>query len=277
LPATIGALKQDLGVAQAARTLAPRSYLFALNAGAIAEAQGNTAAAQEAYRAALGLKPAIADALYWQQNPLRLSILQDWRRGLPAASTALDKGWAALASGAPDQAIGWFRHAAAENPNSLAPYEGLGRADLELHNYDAAQQTIKAGLALPVTHLEETLGLHLVAGDLADARGDRAGAIEEYATVFSGIAVYDIDGPGSYGDLERSWQVFNREALPGELVPQLLRADVTADMDQRFAKLAQWYQAANQHDLACLVLERVHREVPESVSGRLYGQVCSVP
>jgi tetratricopeptide (TPR) repeat protein len=251
--------------------------LVGLNAGAIAEAQGDATTAQAAYQSALELKPAMADALYWQQNSLREAVLTSWRNSLPADNSALASGWKALGSNAPGQAIGWFQQAMAQDPNSLSAYQGLGQAHFDLNDYGAAQRDMQAGLDLPVTALEQTLGLHLLAGDVADARGDRAGAISEYATVFSGIADYDIDGPGSYGDPVRSRQVFHRDALPGELVPQLPRADITAAMDQRFAKLAQWYQAANQHDLACLVLERVHREVPESVSGRLYGQVCSVP
>jgi tetratricopeptide (TPR) repeat protein/O-antigen ligase len=274
LPATIGALKQDLGAAQAARTLAPGSHLFALNAGAIAEAQGNTVAAQETYRTALSLKPAIADALYWQQNPLRLSILRDWRNGLPATSSALDKGWAALTRQAPDQAVGWFQQAAAEDPSNLAADLGLGKAYLQLRDLNSAQRAVQTGLELPVTSLEELLPLYLLAGDVDDARGDRAGAISEYARVFSGIADYDIDGPGSYAHPQRSWFVFHRQALPGELVPQLPRADITAEMDQRFAKLAEWYRADGQTGLACWVLQRVHQEAPVSVSGALYPQQC---
>jgi hypothetical protein len=42
----------------------------------------------------------------------------------------------------------------AADPASLAPYEGLGRAYLELGDFDTAQQTITAGLALPVIKLE---------------------------------------------------------------------------------------------------------------------------
>jgi O-antigen ligase len=53
LPASIGAISQDAAAAAAARALAPESYLFALNAGAIAEAQGNTDLVKEAYTTAL--------------------------------------------------------------------------------------------------------------------------------------------------------------------------------------------------------------------------------
>ena len=162
----------------------------------------------------------------------------------------------------------------ASNPDSLSPYEGLGRAYLALQDYAAARRAIEAGLTLPATRLADTLGLHLIAGDLDDASGIRAGAIAEYSTVFSAISEYNIDGPGSFGDTEREWQVFHRETLPGELVWQLPRADVTAEMDQRFAKLAEWYRDSGQPDLACLVLSRVQREAPKSVSGDLYLQQC---
>ncbi len=274
LPATIGALKHDLAPAQAARTLAPGSYLFALNAGLIAEDQGDTSAAQEAYRSALALKPASADALFWQQSPLRQGLLQSWRATRPVDSSALARGWSALTSQAPAQAVGWFRQAAAEDPNSLAPYEGLGQAYLQLRDLGAAQNALQAGLAVPVTSPEPTIPLHLLAGDLHAARGDRSGAMAEYNAVFFSLNDYDLDGPGTYGQTLRSWLVFHRETLPGELVPQLPRADITAQMDQRFAELAQWYGHGGQTSLACYILGRVHQEAPVSVSGSLYQQQC---
>jgi tetratricopeptide (TPR) repeat protein len=274
LPGTIGALTQDLPVAQAARARAPRSYLFALNAGNIAEAQGNAPVAQEAYQSALTLKPAIADTLFWQQTPLRSSVLEAWRNSLPTDDSALAKGWNALAVHVPDQAIGWFRQAVTVDPNSLVAYLGLGKAFLQLGDLMSAQRAVATGLNLPVTSFEESLPLHLLAGEVDDAHGDRAGATAEFSIVFNGIADYDINGPGSYGHPERAWQVFHREALPGELVPQLPRADITSDMDQRFAQLAQWYREDRQPTLACWILQRVYREAPQSVSGGLYGQEC---
>jgi len=270
LPASVGAVKQDPSAAAAARLLAPGSYLFALTARAFADAQGNQDLEQEAYTTALNKNPALAEALYWQQNPQRANLIKLWRSSEAPASSAMTAGWAALSSHSFVQAINYFQQAAEENPASLTPYEGLSRAYLELRDFEAAQRAISAGLALPVTSLEETLGLHLIAGDLDDAQGDSAGAMAEYGLVFSAVSDFNIDGPGSFGDTGREWQVFHRESLPGELIAQLPRADITAEMDQRFAKLAQWYAGEGQPSVACLIVDRVHQEAPKSISGALW-------
>jgi tetratricopeptide (TPR) repeat protein len=272
--ATVGALAGDAKQAAVARQLAPGSYLFALNAGVIAESQGDLAAAQEAYASALSLKPASAGALFWQQTALRSNSLAAWRATLPVHATPLDQGWAALDNQAPGQAILFFQQAITQDPNVVSAYQGLGQAQFDSGDLKAAQQAVETGLRIPVNVLEDTLGLHLLAGDVADAHGDRAGAMREYGIVFSAIADYNIDGPGTYGYNNRSWQVFRRATLPVELVPELPRADITGEMDQRFTKLAQWYQADGEATTACLILTRVQREAPMSVSGRLAAADC---
>jgi O-antigen ligase len=274
VPATIGALRHDLASAQAARDLAPKSYLYALNAGAIAESQNNPAAAQEAYHAALDLKPAIAAALYWQQTPLRRTVLSAWRAQLPPDPSDLGQGLAALAQQSPQQAVTAFRRAIANAPSSLTAYVGLGQAFLQLGDSAAAQRAVQTGLDLPALSPEERLPLLMLAGEVAAARGDRAEAMANYSAVFGAIADYNISGPGSYGQTQRSWFVFHRAALPSELVPQLPRADITAEMDQRFAQLAQWYRDAGQAGRACSVLARVYQEAPDSVSGHQYVSAC---
>ena len=279
VPASIGILRPagDAAAAQAARSLAPGSYLFALNAGAISEAQGSASLASEAYTTALNLNPRMANALFWQQSPQRASVLDTWRAHQPADNSGLAAGWAALKANAPAQAVALFQAAMTASPDSLEPYAGLASAYLALPDVTAAQRTIDAGLALPVAKLDETLGLHLVAGDVRAARGDRAGATAEYSIVFSAISDYNIDGPGSYGDTQREWQVYHRQALPTELIPQLPRAVITPEMDQRFARLAQWQMEAGQHAAACYVLVRVNAEAPHSTSGQLYSRLCGAP
>jgi hypothetical protein len=96
-----------------------------------------------------------------------------------------------------------------------------------------------------------------------------------YGEVFSAIDDYTFAGPGTYGYPQRSWYVFHREALPADLIPQLPRADITPQLDDRFAQLAAWYQADGHPEVSCLILERVAREAPLSVSGRLFQAQCA--
>jgi tetratricopeptide (TPR) repeat protein len=276
VPANIGAISNDLRAAQTAHTLAPESHLFALNAGAVAEAVGDQAATQQDYQNALDLKPSIAAALFWQQTPLRALVLENWRvhQVRPDTST-LSLAQAALARGDAAGAIPLFEQAQIQAPESNAPYLGLARSYLGLSNYARAAQYLQAGLEIPVASVEETLGLYLVGGDLALARGDRQAAMFAYGGVFAAIDDYDIGGPGSFGFPQRSRIVFHELTLPGEIVPQMAHADITAEMDTRFAKLAEWDLAAGQSDTACHILRRVRLEAPKSVSGALFSQSCS--
>jgi tetratricopeptide (TPR) repeat protein len=277
LPANIGAVSHDLGAAQAARALAPGSQIFALNVGAVAEANGAMAAAQEAYQRALNIAPASQAALYWQQTPLRQQVLAGWLSQQPADTSTLGQAQTALAHNDLNRAVALFEQARAQGPGDARTYLGLAQTYLNLRQYTAADRNIQAGLSLPQSVVEQTLAFYTLSADLAEARGQRAAAAALYSGVFGAFDDYDIGGPASYGFPQRSRLVFHREGLPGEIVPQMARADITADLDARFAKLAQWDLAAGQADNACHILERVHREAPISQSGRLYGEICPAP
>jgi len=275
VPANIGALSHNLAAAQAAQAMAPRSQMFALNAGAVAEAVGDQAAAQQAYQSALDLKPTSAAALYWQQTPLRATVLAHWQSQQAGAGTsALVQAQAMLARGDAAGALPLFQQAIYEDPEGNAAYLGLAESYLLLHDSAAANRYFQAGVAIPVVAPEDTIGFELLAGDLAAARGDQSAAALAYGSAFYAIDDYDIAGPGSYGFPQRSRIVFHQLTLPGEVVPQMARADITPDMDARFGQLAQWDLAAGQHDVACHILQRVYQEAPASISGRLYGQLC---
>src|SRR5262249_6889345 len=130
LPATLGALNHDLAAAQAAQTMAAGSYLYALNTGVVADTQGNRPVALEAYQRALQLKPSSADALFWQQTPARTSALAAWRSSLPADTSLLAQGWAALDAGRPADALSAFNQALRADSNSLPAELGLGKTYL---------------------------------------------------------------------------------------------------------------------------------------------------
>jgi hypothetical protein len=122
--------------------------------------------------------------------------------------------------------------------------------------------------------LEQTLSLHLLAGDWARARGDAALAAAEYGLVFSAINDYGVFGLGSYGLPHRAWYVFHRHSLPADLIPQFARADITAAMDERFAWLARAFAEQDAPEAACLVAARVQREAPASLSADYWAAHC---
>jgi tetratricopeptide (TPR) repeat protein len=275
LPATVAVLDGDPARMRPALALAGQSHLLHLNAGALAEAAGDNAAARAAYDRALSLRPASALALYWQQTPLRQSALAAWQAARPADTSPQGAGLRALAQGAASEAAAHFERALAANPGSNLAYWGLARAALDLGQTERAGALIEAGLRLPFAAVEDTLPLRLLRGDWALAAGEPALARAAYAEVFSAVSDYTVLGPGTYGYPQRSWYVYHRPALPSDLVPQFARADLTAEMDARFAELAGWLAAGGQPDTACAIAVRVTREAPESVSGRWAAEHCA--
>jgi tetratricopeptide (TPR) repeat protein len=275
LPATVGVLTHAAAPLATARALAPGSDLLALNAGVLAEAQADTAAAQDAYRASLDLRPASATALFWQQTPLRAAVLADWQAAQPTDTSALAQGEAALVRGDSGAALDWFQQAQRANPESNLPYVGLARAHWAAGDRAAAQAALAAGQRIPVTSLAETLPLRLLAGEFAAAEGNRAAAQPEFEAVFSAINDYTFQGPGTFGYPQRSWYVYHRPALPSDLVPQFARADITTAMDTDFAQLAEWYWQDGDTAVACLILGRVQREAPASLSGARWMTRCA--
>lgn len=273
--ATLGLLQPSLSQLQTANTLAPHSDLLALNAGVLAEKLGDTSTAQTSYQQALALKPALASGLFWQQTPLRQKALAQWKLTAAPTPTSLDQGQQALADNQAAQAIQYFTTAQTEFPLINAPYIGLARAYWLAKDEQQAQHYFNIAQLIPATTPSETLPLYIFQGDWADAHGDQAGAMKAYKIAFSIVNEYTSDGPGTYGYPQRSWLIYHRPALPSDLIPQFAHADITPQLDQRFAKLANWLAQAGETDTACFVLNRVYREAPLSESGKLLNQLCT--
>lgn len=275
LPATIGVLSEDRSALQAAQAQNQgRSALLALNEGALAEAAGDLQPARAAHTQALGLDPASAAALFWQQSDLRRQVVTAWRGTRDSPTTELALGELALANGQAEAARLRFQAALEQDQASLAATVGLASAELALGDQAGAERHLHIAQRLPIVTPDETLGMRLLAGDSARARGDLTAAAAAYGDAFSMVNDYTVFGPGTYGYPRRAWYVYRRAALPSDLVPQFARADITAPMDERFAWLAEWTAAQGNRDVACLIAERVWREAPESLSGAWYESAC---
>ncbi len=273
-PVTLAVLTNDPASMDSALRLAPDSYLATLNAGALAESNGDVATTARHYQQALTLNPFLAHALFWEQTPARKKALAEWQAAQPADTTSLAQGWAALEAGDAERAVKLFEQARAESALSNQPYLGLSRAYWALGDEKQAELFLRTGQNLPVYSIRETLGFKLLEGDWQVAHGDRAGAKHAYTELFSAFNEYTLAGPGTYGYPWRSWVVYHRSALPSDLIPQLTRADITAEIDARLAQVAQWHIEDDEREIGCYILERVRREAPISASGKLWETLC---
>jgi O-antigen ligase len=277
--ASLAALTKDAGQMEAALNLAPQSYLIALNVGVLREAQGDLAAAQVSYRRALEAAPnaLVAEALFWRQTPARETALAAWQASRPKDQSLMGQGWAAYQAGDFERAREILAQYLQASPFSVPGHARLGRTELALGDLDRAEACLETGRNLQSITPLDGLELEMLRGDLAAARGDSRLAREADLWIFSIISDYtSTGGPGTYGNANRAWWLFHREGLPGDLIPQLMRADVTADIDKRLARLAQGYAAEGYHDNACFILAHAYHEAPVSESGQLHEKLCSM-
>ena len=271
--AALGLLTRDLNQMKEAARLAPQSKLIQINLAWLAEEQGDAATAQEAYTLAL-THGATPEALFWNETPLRAATLIAWKAKQVLSDSIRDRAWVALETNDPSRAISLFEQARIENPISNDPYIGLSRSYIALGDIARAKNYLRLGFSLYTATLEEQLELYSLQGDIAKLEGDRAKAKESYTTVFNAYNDYTSAGLGSYGFPWQVWITYRRESLPSDLIPQFIRADITAETDARLAQLAQWYFDDNEKGLACLILDRVRREAIKSESAKLFRKLC---
>jgi O-antigen ligase/Tfp pilus assembly protein PilF len=272
--ATLAILQNDPPTMEALAQREPRSDLLALNAGALAEKNGEDTEARAAYQQALSRNPNLAEALFWEQTPLRGEALKQWQAAQPADTSALARGWAALDAGDVQSAIGLFEQARREAPLSNAPYLGLARAHWAAGDDSRAELFLRVGQNLPVAYVWQKIDFWVLEGDWAKAHGDRTAVMEAYGIVFSALDDYTSAGAGTYGYPKPYYLIFHRATLPSDLIPQFARADITPELEQRFLQLARWYAEDGDPETACLIVSRVAAEAPKSESEALRATWC---
>lgn len=262
--AALAWLQNDAAVMNTLTQTEARSELLALSAGALAEINDQAADAQAAYQQALSRNPKLAEALFWEQTPLRAAALAHWRSSQLPDTSALASGWAAFKTGEAQQAITLFEQARRELPLSNAPYLGLARAYWAVGDEAQAAHYLHLGQNLPVYFIRENLDFLVLEGDWAAAHGNRAAAMEAYAIVFSALDDYTSAGPGTYGYPKPYYLIFRRATLDTDLIPQFVHADITPDILARFVQLARWYLEDQQIEAACYIRQRLQREMARS-------------
>jgi tetratricopeptide (TPR) repeat protein len=274
--ASLALLTHDRQTMQRALTIAPRSYLIALNAGVLAEADGDTAAAQNYYDQALDLNPALPRALFWQQTPWRPQALSTWQARQAANPPPLASCQGSLQAGDYQQARGCFQLDLENSPQDTQASLGLARVWLALGDArQAAVYLVNSSAPADLPSVDD-IEAQITRGDVALAQGDVKRARAMYSWVFGVIGDYQsFEGPGSYGDAIRSWWQFHREGLPGDLMPQYVRGDITPAIDRSLAQLGRWQLAETGASDACVIWNRVYREAPLSESGRLWKESCA--
>lgn len=239
-----------------ATSLAPEAWLFWLNQGIYEETLGYLEEAESSFQNALALFPVIAGAQFWQESELRQATLDAFEPP-PAAETTRAQAVAAADAGRRCVVIGDLA-AAREllvqayelNDQEVSVYVGLAELAFANHDLEEAEQLVNVALLIQATSTHSKAESVLLAAEIALAKGEPELALQRYQVAYAAILSDTSFGWGSAGWSPYAWFVFQRRAFPEDLVPQLVRADITASIAERLLVLAELYESAGLSDEA---------------------------
>jgi tetratricopeptide (TPR) repeat protein len=172
-------------------------------------------------------------------------------------------GWQELDQKQPEKALTAFQAALSLDDARIEAYHGLGTAYMALREYEQAEYYLQAGLSILTFNMGEKMGPLLTWGQLAYLQGDLDEAITSYELALGMVEEYTIYGWGTLGWSPYGHFLFQRESIAPDLLPQLVRADVTDGLAERYLELGGWYEEVGDRDKAIETYHRVLAAVPD--------------
>ncbi len=251
--------------------LAPEESLYHLNLGYYYEQLGFNEDAVREYQLFLNEKPSLAEGIYWRQTPLRQQAVERWQEASSGLSSSPPRshgdytrlGWQELGQNRPEKALAAFQTALSLNDAQIEAYHGLGAAYMALGEYEQAGYYLQAALKILTFNMGEKMEPLLTWGQLAYLQGDLDEAITSYELALGMVEEYTIYGWGTLGWSPYGHFLFQRESIVPDLLPQLVRADITDSLAERYLELGGWYEEVGDRDKAIEAYRRVLAAVPD--------------
>ncbi|MEX0787252.1 MAG: O-antigen ligase family protein [Anaerolineales bacterium] len=255
------------------------SPLVLLNQGWMLESDGQLDAARRRYHASLDADARQADAgygtlhgsiadlghsLFWETNPFRRETLEAWapRAQSSAYTRAVGEAYRRLAARDFHAASEGFGSALAIDPFRPDAFRGLGLTAWRSEEMDEARYYLQvAGSARGSGFGRMLAWLDLMELESEVGRGPQA--LRAGLRGFEILETYNSWGLGSDHANPYAWGVFYRESLPDDLLPWVLRPDMSADLANRLLDLARLLDLGGNRPDACRVTQRVLHAAPE--------------
>jgi tetratricopeptide (TPR) repeat protein len=256
---------------RAAINLAPGESLYHLNLGYYYEQLGSNKEATDEYQLFLS-KSNLTEGSYWRQTLLRQQAVEQWKEANPASIMSSPPssvgdwtrlGWQELGQKRPEKALAAFQAALSLNDAQIEAYHGLGAAYMVLGDYEQAEYYLQAGLNILTFNMGEKMEPLLTWGRLAYLRGELDEAIASYELALGMVEEYTIYGWGTLGWSPYGHFLFQRESIAPDLLPQLVRADITDSLAERYLELGGWCEEIGDQGKAIETYHRVLAAVPD--------------
>jgi len=267
-----GRQEEALQQMKAAINLAPEESLYHLNLGYYYEQLGFSEEATREYQLFLAQKPGLAEGPYWRQTPLRQKAVEQWKKASPTPTIPSPPrsyrdytrlGWQELDQQQPEKALAAFQTALSLDNTRIEAYHGLGAAYMALGEYEQAEYYLQAALQILTFDMGEKMEPLLTRGRLAYLQGESDTAITSYELALGMVEEYTIYGWGTLGWSPYGHFLFQRESIAPDLLPQLVRADITDRLAERYLELGGWYEERGDRDKARETYRRVLAAVPD--------------
>lgn len=267
-----GREEEALQQMKAAINLAPGESLYHLNLGYYYEQLGFNEDATHEYQLFLTKKPSLAEGSYWRQTPARQQAVEQWKEANPTPTIPSPPrsyedytrlGWQELGQKQPEKALAAFQTALSLNDAQIEAYHGLGAAYMALGEHEQAEYYLQAALNILTFNMGEKMGPLLTWGRLAYLQGELEEAITSYELALGMVEEYTIYGWGTLGWSPYGHFLFQRESIAPDLLPQLVRADITDSLAERYLELGEWYEEIGDQDKVIETYRRVLRAVPD--------------
>jgi tetratricopeptide (TPR) repeat protein len=267
-----GREKEALQQMKAAIHLAPEESLYHLNLGYFYEQRGSNEDATREYQLFLTKKPSLAEGSYWRQTSLRQQAVEQWKEASPTPTIPSPPysyryyaglGWQELGQMQPKKALAAFQMALSLNDAQIEAYHGMGAAYMALGEYEQAEYYLQAALNILTFNMGDKMRPLLTWGRLAYLQGDLDEAITSYELALGMVEEYTIYGWGTLGWSPYGHFLFQRESIAPDLLPQLVRADITDRLAERYLELGGWYEEIGDQDKAIETYRRVLAAAPD--------------
>ncbi|MGD8457902.1 MAG: O-antigen ligase family protein [Anaerolineales bacterium] len=263
-----GELEKAIDQLEQSAELAHSEDLFRLNLGILYEENGQLEEVKGAFRASISLRHENILSTFWESTNIRRDAKEEISKAFAENSELtefediIDQGHEALSLGDFQLAEDLFIQAQRMNPYGGLSYLGLAELAITQGDLDTADRYLMIALFIQSLTYEDKVWPLLAWAQVGLMQGKDDAAFERFKLLYEWVTEYPIAGWGRKGRTEYAWIVFRRVGLPLDVLPQVIRIDLTPELASGLLPLIDLYEAREEYKTAEQIEETLMKAIP---------------
>jgi O-antigen ligase/Tfp pilus assembly protein PilF len=251
-----------------ATVLARWEDLFRLNLGFLYEQTGQNDLAIDAYKASLAFRPENINSAFWESTNIRQLVKEEKQEDfyenldLTEMEEIIEQGRNALSGGDIKEAEDVYIAAQKKYPHFSLPYLGLAEMAIAQGDLDRADRYLKVALSMQSLTYDDKVWPLLAWAQVGLMLDEEEAAFMRFKLLFEMVTEYPIAGWGRKGRTEYAWIVFRRTGLPLDVLPQVIRIDMTPELATGLLPLIELYEVRGEFEMAERVRDTLMAAIP---------------